>query len=92
MIRCMAYSKTYQLCLYPVAPTCQHGQLPRRKHSCQLKTNRDVAQRQLVPHAADPSRRNKLLQRQSEGKKRLRMIGNITVPQEAFINVLKRVP
>lgn len=41
-------------------------------------------------HAADPSRYNKLLQRQAEGKKRLRMIGEISVPRDAFINVLKR--
>uniref|UniRef100_A0A0R3SPD1 Translation factor GUF1 homolog, mitochondrial n=1 Tax=Hymenolepis diminuta TaxID=6216 RepID=A0A0R3SPD1_HYMDI len=41
-------------------------------------------------HAADPSRYNKLLSRQAEGKKRLRMIGEIFVPRDAFINVLKR--
>ncbi|KAM3183048.1 hypothetical protein ACTXT7_011121 [Hymenolepis weldensis] len=41
-------------------------------------------------HAADPSRYNKLLSRQAEGKKRLRMIGEISVPRDAFINILKR--
>uniref|UniRef100_A0A0X3NHP2 Translation factor GUF1 homolog, mitochondrial n=3 Tax=Schistocephalus solidus TaxID=70667 RepID=A0A0X3NHP2_SCHSO len=79
-------------------------QIPRQQFLIKIQVlaqNRSVARADVKPyrkdvtaklHAADPSRRNKLLQRQSEGKKRLRMIGNITVPQEAFINVLKRVP
>jgi elongation factor 4 len=41
-------------------------------------------------YGGDRTRRDKLLQRQTEGKKRLRMIGNIEVSSETFINVLKR--
>jgi GTP-binding protein LepA len=40
-------------------------------------------------HAADISRKKKLLEKQKKGKKRMKAIGNIEVPQEAFIAVLK---
>lgn len=40
-------------------------------------------------HAADPSRHKRLLERQKEGKKRLREIGNIPVGKEVFSNLLK---
>ncbi|CAH1776623.1 unnamed protein product [Owenia fusiformis] len=41
-------------------------------------------------YGGDVTRRQKLLKRQSEGKKRMRKIGNIDVPRDAFIKVLKR--
>lgn len=41
-------------------------------------------------YGGDVTRRMKLLQKQAEGKKRMRMIGNIRVPRDAFIKVLKR--
>ncbi|MFT5269031.1 MAG: GTP-binding protein LepA, partial [Acidimicrobiales bacterium] len=34
-------------------------------------------------------RKNKLLQKQKEGKKRMKSIGRVDVPQEAFISALK---
>ncbi|WP_031543324.1 translation elongation factor 4 [Mesoplasma photuris] len=40
-------------------------------------------------HAADKSRRKKLLQKQIEGKKKMKEIGSVEVPQEAFVAVLK---
>ncbi|KAK0094214.1 hypothetical protein PV326_011544 [Microctonus aethiopoides] len=38
----------------------------------------------------DVQRRKKLLQQQAEGKKKLRMVGNISLPRDTFIDVLKR--
>ncbi|XP_072857305.2 translation factor GUF1, mitochondrial isoform X1 [Pogona vitticeps] len=43
-------------------------------------------------YGGDITRKMKLLKRQAEGKKKLRKIGNIEVPRDAFLSVLKRQP
>lgn len=41
-------------------------------------------------YGGDITRKMKLLKKQAEGKKKMRRIGNVDVPKDAFINVLKK--
>lgn len=44
----------------------------------------------VLQYGGDVTRKNKLLKQQAEGKKKMRMIGNVEIPKDTFISVLKK--